>query len=172
MSPKVKNILIFVGIGVTLTLVYVFFLKPAPEQSSLQTVATPSLPNMDGTLPNSDVLDKNSLMAKDFLTILLSVKNIKLDDTLLSDPAFLGLHDSSITLNPDGTEGRPNPFAPIGSDYIPPVAPAPGQPGGASLPNNSNIQNNGSSLNNTTPSSLPSIPGSSSKKNNTPPLTP
>ena len=26
------------------------------------------------------------------------------------------LHDSSILLIPDGTEGRPNPFAPIGSD--------------------------------------------------------
>ena len=48
--------------------------------------------------------------------VLLNVKNIKLDDSIFSDIAFSNLRDSSITLIPDGTEGRPNPFAPIGSD--------------------------------------------------------
>jgi hypothetical protein len=84
------------------------------------------------------------LVAKDFFALLLNVKNIKLDDAILSDPAFLSLRDSSIVLVPDGNEGRPNPFAKFGNDAVvipttpvapsspvsptPPSTPAPAQP--------------------------------------------
>ena len=66
----------------------------------------------------TNIPDANSLIAKDFLNLLLNVKNIKLDDSIFADNAFNSLRDSSIVLTPDGNEGRPNPFAPLGSENI------------------------------------------------------
>ena len=59
-----------------------------------------------------------SPVGQDFLSLLLNVKNIKLDDSIFSDPAFINLHDSSITLTPDAVVGRPNPFAQFGNDAV------------------------------------------------------
>lgn len=116
MMPKIKNIIIFVAIGAALILVYVFFIKPDPDIPVLvSSTASPMA-------QNGAVLNNNPSVAREFLTLLLSVKNIKLDDTIFSDDAFNSLHDSSITLIPDATEGRINPFAPIGSDKIPAAA--------------------------------------------------
>ncbi len=110
---KIKNILILVGIGVVLFLIYIYFIKSSPDTGALVSA---------GVVPvTSNVVDSgaDSSVARDFLTLLLSVKNIKLNDTVFSDNAFKSLRDSSITLSPDGSEGRPNPFAPLGSDNIP-----------------------------------------------------
>ncbi len=109
MSATLKNILIFGGLGVILILVYVFLIRKAPEQASLVSATNP-------TAPISVNAGANNSIAQDFLSILLNVKSIKLDDAIFSDPAFSALFDSSILLIPDGTEGRPNPFAPIGID--------------------------------------------------------
>ena len=114
--PKIKNIIIFTAIAAIFVLIYIFFIKPSPEESNL--VLSPSdmaLPDVSGT--SIDINSETApLVAKDFLSLLLNVKNIKLDDAILSDPAFVNLKDSSIMLVPDGNEGRPNPFAPFGSD--------------------------------------------------------
>ena len=110
MSSTIKNIIIFIVIGVILIFVYIFFFKSkAPEASLTSTSGNPVIPSTNST-------DTNLSIGKDFLTVLLNVKNIKLDDSIFSDLAFSTLHDSSILLIPDGTEGRLNPFAPIGSD--------------------------------------------------------
>lgn len=112
MSSTIKNIIILVAVAVVLILAYVFFLKPAPEVAPLtSTSPTTNTTNATGgaVIPMSGT---------DFLAMLLNVKSIRLDDTIFSDPAFISLHDSSIELINDGTEGRPNPFAPIGSDVI------------------------------------------------------
>lgn len=107
--PKIKNIIIFVVIAVILILAYVFLFKKSPEQASLvSSTGNPVLP--------SSASDQGSLMGKDFLSLLLNVENIKLDDAIFTDPAFATLHDSTIELIQDGNEGRPNPFAPLGSD--------------------------------------------------------
>lgn len=111
--PKIKNIIIFVAIGAALVLIYVFFIKPDPDIPVLVS----SIPNP--IAQNGEALNRNSSVAGEFLNLLLNVKNIKLDDAIFSDDAFNSLHDSSITLIPDATEGRSNPFAPIGSDKIP-----------------------------------------------------
>jgi len=118
MASKIKNIIIFTVIAALLILVYIFFIKPAPEQQNLI-----SSPVAGTTLPNTDTTDQNSLIARNFLSLLLSVKSIKLDDSIFSSPDFINLHDSSILLIPPVDEGRPNPFAPIGSDItvIPPT---------------------------------------------------
>jgi len=122
--PKIKNIIIFLVIGTIFVLIYVIFIK-APPDTTATLVSSSSSPVVSNTVAG----DNTPSVAKDFLTLLLSVKSIKLDDAIFSDSAFISLHDSSITLIPDGNEGRPNPFAPLGNDNVvqsaPPITPAP-----------------------------------------------
>ena len=127
--PKVKNIIIFVSIGVILVLAYIFFIKGKPEEPSLITSENSVVP--DGNTGGAGDLGNTSVGA-DFLNLLLSIKSIKLNDSIFADPAFATLRDSSITLIQEGNEGRPNPFAPIGSDnntaapaQVPAPVPAP-----------------------------------------------
>lgn len=119
--PTIKNILIFVGVAAVFVLIYIFFIKKGPDTASL--VSSPPV----SVAPDSDATasDKNSLANENFLVLLLNVKNIKLDDAIFSDNAFNSLHETILTgLTPDGNEGRPNPFAPLGTDNIaPPVIP-------------------------------------------------
>lgn len=111
--PKIRNIIIFISIGAVLVLVYIFFIKPSFED-------TGNLISSPATLPvSSGVASDNSLIAQDFLPLLLGVRDIKLNDSIFSDVAFTSLDGShGITLTQDGTEGRPNPFAPLGSDVV------------------------------------------------------
>ena len=112
MSSTIKNILIFVAIAAVLILAYFFFFKPSSPTANLTSTSASSTASSSGT-PAS----QTPAVGSDFLTILLNLKNMKLDDSIFSDPAFLSLHDSSVLLISDPTqEGRPNPFAPIGSD--------------------------------------------------------
>ncbi len=113
--PKLRNILIFVAIGVVLVLVYFFVIKkPAATAPLVSSPTVPGVPGAAAATPKN-----NSAVAQEFLTLLLSVKNIRLDDAIFSEPAFASLDGShSITLTPDGTEGRPNPFAPLGNDIV------------------------------------------------------
>lgn len=107
----IKNIAIFVIIGAVLVLAYIFFIKKTPNQASLVSVQNTPIANVTNST------NQNSVVTGDFLSLLLSVKSIKLDDSIFSDEAFKSLSDSSITdLTPDSTEGRPNPFAPFGSN--------------------------------------------------------
>jgi hypothetical protein len=128
MMAKLKNIIIFVVIAVVLFAIYYYVIRQPSDQANL--VSTPggsTLPDLGGapTVNQEAVPDLSSIGAQDFLALLLSVRNIKLDDSIFSDPAFASLHDSTIVLVPDGTEGRPNPFAPFGQDATPtPPAPA------------------------------------------------
>ena len=63
------------------------------------------------------VADANAATASnEFLTLLLSVQSIKLDDSLFAKPAFTTLQDLSRPINPDTNPGRKNPFAPLGAD--------------------------------------------------------
>ena len=115
MTQKIKNGIVFVIIAAILILVYFFLIRR--DSSSTSLIVSP----VSSSAPTSDAatLDKNSLVAQDFLSLLLSVKSIKLNDAIFSDSAFINLHDSSITLIPDGTEGRINPFAALGTDKVP-----------------------------------------------------
>ena len=112
MTSKIKNIIIIVVAAAVLIAAYFIFFNKVPEQANLTTTGV--------TLPSSaSVQTTGSAIGADFLATLLSVKSITLDDSVLTDPAFASLHDSSIVLIPDQTEGRPNPFAPIGTDVLP-----------------------------------------------------
>ena len=109
MTPRIKNFVIFLIIAISIIIVYIFFIKKGPEEAPLVSV-------LSTTTTTADLSPNSSLLTQDFLSILLNVKNIKLNDAIFNDPAFISLSDSSILLTPDGTEGRLNPFAPIGSD--------------------------------------------------------
>jgi hypothetical protein len=111
MFAKAKNPLIFLAIIVLVTLFYFIFLKKSPGEEPLLT-SSPSA-SLPAGAPASGA---GSFLAEDFLSLLLGVKNIRLDDSIFSDPAFFSLRDSSIELVQDGSEGRPNPFAPLGVD--------------------------------------------------------
>ncbi len=115
---KIKNIIIFLVI-IALGVGIYFYMK---NKSSPDV---PALVSSGGTSAVADTGgDTATNQTKDFLTLLLSVKDIKLDDSIFKDPAFISLDGShSIILTPDGTEGRPNPFAPIGSDVVTPTTP-------------------------------------------------
>lgn len=123
--PKIRNIIIFIIIALAFILIYVLFIKPSPEEegSLVSSGVGTVLPNIDGSVPNANTAKTNPLFTKDFLILFSNVKNIKLDDAIFSDPAFSSLYDSSIILVPDGTEGRPNPFAQFGNDALPPATP-------------------------------------------------
>ncbi len=116
MNPVIKNILIFVVIGGILASVYFFVIKkPAGEDVNLVSSSGASaLPVATPITANSTSITSSDSSL--FLSVLLNVKNISLNDGIFADPAFAKLRDSSIELVPDGNEGRPNPFAPIGSD--------------------------------------------------------
>ena len=125
MASKIKNIIIFSVIAILLVLGYIFFLKPAPDEGNLVSSSTDVATT---TSSGTSTIDQNSSVSRDLLAILLNVKNVKLDDSIFANIAFINLHDSSIALAPpsQGEEGRPNPFAPIGYDpavMLPPVTP-------------------------------------------------
>ncbi len=135
--PSIKNIIIFAAIGLSLVLVYVFFIKSDGEEENLISNTSDVMPAAGTPTGSSGVS-----AGQDFLTLLLNVKNIKLDHEIFSSAAFKSLHDSSIILVPDGNEGRPNPFAPIGVDVVAvpasttttPVSPDSGAPNSTTPP--------------------------------------
>jgi hypothetical protein len=100
-----------------MVLVYIFFIKGDGEKTNLTSETSMPAAGTTTTGPAT------TPVGQDFLTLLLNVKNIKLDDSIFSNPAFVSLHDSTILLVPDGNEGRPNPFAPIGTDTTAAVLP-------------------------------------------------
>lgn len=113
MKIKFKNIIIFIFIALVLVLVFMLLSRQKEEDSGLVGTTTSG----SSVVPSSS--DAGAVgIGEDFLVLLLNIKNIELDDAIFSDSAFKNLKDSSILLIPDGGEGRPNPFAPLGEDDV------------------------------------------------------
>ena len=85
---------------------------PAGTDGGLSTTAGVATDPVTTATPDADV----SSAANEFLTLLLSVQSIKLDDTLFANPSFTTLQDLSRPITPDTNPGRKNPFAPLGAD--------------------------------------------------------
>ncbi len=101
MKGIIRNLILFIVIGGILAGgFYYFFNKNTPEEANITSSSTPSNPTGNSA---------NNLPAT-------SISGITLDTAIFSNPAFLSLRDSSVILIPRGNEGRPNPFAPIGTD--------------------------------------------------------
>ena len=119
---RLRNIIIFVCILLLVAVGYFFFLGRSAPEPSLVSTGPQAIPSGAGAETSNPI----TAIGQDFLATLLSVRSIKLDDSLFLDPAYLSLKDSSITLFSDGNEGRINPFAPLGRDALPPPSVAPG----------------------------------------------
>lgn len=116
--PKIKNIIIFLVIGGIFTSIYFFYMKSrsggGDKSAIVSTSSAPVAP-----FPGKQDEAAGKEVAQDFINLLLSVQTIQLNDAIFTDEAFQSLDGSnSITLVPDGNEGRPNPFAKFGADSI------------------------------------------------------
>ncbi len=112
MSSKIKNIIILVGVALVLIFVYFYFFAGKKDQPLISN--SPSATTTGATTSNEDT----SAISQELLSVLLNIKNIKIDNSIFSSKAFSSLRDSSVEIVPDGQEGRVNPFAPIGSDPV------------------------------------------------------
>lgn len=108
MNPKIKNLIIFSAIFILLVVGYVVFFRGS---------STPALTTTTGAALPAATAGAGVDVGQEFLSTLLNLKNIKLDDAVFNNPAFDKLQDYTITLVPEGNEGRLNPFAPIGTDF-------------------------------------------------------
>lgn len=122
MFSKIKNILIFIVIGAIVIAAYYYFFAGNADEPSLVATTDP----LTGAPVSTDSSGDGAKLGQDFLVLLLNVRNIKLDDSIFASPAFATLRDSTIVLVQDMPEGRPNPFAPIGSENS--ASPAPATP--------------------------------------------
>src|SRR3989344_462832 len=110
MNSTLKNILIFVLIFGVLAGGYYFFIGNKTEEQGLT-----SIDPVTGTEIASVV---DSGVGSEFLSTLLNIKNIKLDNAIFLSSAFRYLQDYTTELVEQGNAGRVNPFAPIGIDSV------------------------------------------------------
>lgn len=107
-SSIIKKIVILLIVIVIGAVVYnVFFKSKAPvgNLSSSAPIATTGAGSVTETT-----------VGRELLATLLNLRTIKLNDQIFTNPSFTSLQDFTITLVGLGNEGRPNPFAPIGTD--------------------------------------------------------
>ncbi len=97
-------------------MIYFFFIKNDKSETDLISSSSSALPSDSATQDATS--NQQPLVTGNFPSLLLNIKTIQLNDSIFSDSAFNNLRDNSIVLIPDGNEGRPNPFAPIGTDSI------------------------------------------------------
>ncbi len=114
MNPKLKNLLIILVIVIIIAIVYSMFFKKE-KSPSLKS----SSPQSAQVVPS----DTGSEYGQKFLSLLLNLQGIRLDQDLLESDAFNRLQDFTKILEPQNNQGRANPFAPIGTEEETPAAP-------------------------------------------------
>lgn len=95
-KSEIKNIIIFAAILIGVFLAYNYFFKS--ETQNISTVSSVS----------------DAVRNDELLGILSKIKAIKINTTLLQDPAFRSLRYTE-TILPRPDTGRPNPFIPVGT---------------------------------------------------------
>lgn len=109
LSPRVKKIVIGVGILIVVVLAASLLGGKNNGEAPAGGLATS---RVDGPIGISGA---DAVRNDEFLNTLSSVRGITIDTSIFQDPAFLFLKDHPVILGSD-TIGRPNPFAPLGSD--------------------------------------------------------
>mgnify|MGYP000703375529 FL=1 len=107
--PNIKNIVIGAVILVALYGGYTYFSGGTSDVQDPGVLSSQGDPNI-GTSP-----DGND-PGQEFLAILLNLKTIKLDQGIFNSNSFTHLQDFTRVIAPATNVGRPNPFAPIGTD--------------------------------------------------------
>lgn len=105
MGKAIKTILILVVLGAIVYFGAQFF---APDESADTGLVSSS----DTAAAAGD----GENIGGEFVTLLLNMRTIKLDDSFFQSTSFKALEDFSTNIQPENNQGRPNPFAPIGQD--------------------------------------------------------
>lgn len=105
MSKLIKRLIIFAVIFILVVVGYSIFFKKDATVGDLVTEGAFDAGGGD-----------TQLVGDEFIGLLTDVQSIKLDGGIFTSSPFATLEDFSITLVQLGNEGRPNPFAPIGTD--------------------------------------------------------
>jgi hypothetical protein len=120
MNKTLKKIIILVVIFALVGIGASLFLgdqeKTASQLQSLNT-GTTAAPLTQNAVTSTAIQDTNEIN-REFVAMLLNLESIKLTDDIFSEPAFQALADNTVRLNQPGNQGRPNPFAPIGTDNL------------------------------------------------------
>jgi hypothetical protein len=106
MFKKYKNIILIIVIAVVIFFVYTKFFSSSDQQSNdLLLVA------------GSGRAVEEVATGREFLSILLELRSLRLDESIFEDELFLVLKDFSQEVSPQPA-GRPNPFLNIGVDLV------------------------------------------------------
>lgn len=117
MSKTVKLIIVIAVILALIIIGATFVTQPGSgnESNGLQSLVTgdSASPLTQAAVTDADVANTQQIN-REFVSMLLNLRSITLNDDIFSEPAFQALMDNTIRLNQPGNEGRSNPFAPIG----------------------------------------------------------
>ncbi len=120
MKKNIKNIVIIVVVLAVVAVGYYLFFGTT---KNISPNSNSSLQTSTGTVPVNDIINPTpastadaSQISQEFVSQLLNLKAIKLNDDIFSSLAFRALQDFSIILVQPGNEGRANPFAPFDTD--------------------------------------------------------
>ncbi len=103
---KYKTIIISILVIIVAFIAYSFYLSGKKDTTTTVTKQA---------LTTSSVQSSMDGPGKEFVTQLLAIQNIQFKLELFKDPVYIGLQDFSREIQPQAV-GRPNPFAPLGSD--------------------------------------------------------
>jgi hypothetical protein len=117
---------------------------PISPNSGLSTTATQTTSSAPSSSITGDIA---------FLNTLISLTTIKIDPSLLTNPAFTALHDNNVAIEPV-TPGRTNPFAPISAGSSNQTTTAPVVTGDATQMTTTSVVLNGSVSSTIAPSAL------------------
>lgn len=107
-----KKIIIFAIVGLAIAAL-VFFMGGSDDSSSSSSSSPLTSSTGIGGQPTTPT---DTLAAGgDFAQLLSNVDNIRIDTSIFEDPSYKALRDNRVVLIPEPI-GRPNPFAPIGTD--------------------------------------------------------
>jgi hypothetical protein len=98
MFKKYKKMIIILGIIVIAAIAYTLMIGNTDD----------SLLVSEGPVSGSG----DSELQNELLALLLEIRSIKLDESILSDPVFISLEDFGQEIIPEPV-GRENPFAPV-----------------------------------------------------------
>ncbi len=119
MKSSLKKIIILVVLIAIAAFVYgYFFKKPATGPASPLSSSTGANSPSSAPLPSTE-----DQIGQEFLSLLLNLRTLKLDDSIFTDRSFTSLRDYTTELSLTDAKGRVNPFAPIGTDQIVTVSP-------------------------------------------------
>ncbi len=106
-----RKIFLFIIILVVLIVGYMYISGKGNKTTSAGTLGSTTGAANVGTNASSAA---QAQIGQQFLTTLLNLKNIKLDDSIFTQPSFTNLQDFTAPIGATDPEGRPNPFAPLG----------------------------------------------------------